>query len=347
MAEAEQTAPASPSGKAAADVSPPGSPTNALDSPTSAAGGLEATQKSGLDATQKKESASDDTAAKKDGSSDGATQKKEGGLDSTQKKAAAPKASPKKDPAMSRAHSAPSVGMGNLGGAGGPSDELFERLTQPKKDYSQQPSIIPNSGVAFKYAIGIGAEWTMQSRDAIKEDKHKLVTEYGPDIASKQLDVVRKGLPTWTMKGRWAADKPQGAWVPAPGHYVNPTTMNRTHPTLKMSGRGFHVGSEERKNLNAAPTVKHKNPKSGERCAGCAQDKCLIDEKFFKGQDFAYFEEVPAGDKYSPLDSLSKPRVKAPAITGRWAVGCEPTPHRRGIWGAGVGITEARELLRA
>lgn len=94
----------------------------------------------------------------------------------------------------------------------------------------------------------------------------KVHTEPGPDI-SHLLDCSLPATPKWTLKGRWKADKAgEKAWVPAPGTYNNPSTLDKTHPTLPCSGRGWTWGSQERPSLavtkdGPGPTAYRENAK--------------------------------------------------------------------------------------
>jgi len=79
--------------------------------------------------------------------------------------------------------------------------------------------------------------------------------EFGPDVSDK-LDQILDRSPKWTMSPKGKGEQVRGAWVPAPGEYVNPATMGKTHPVLPMTGRGWHMGTEQRKsfiNTSIAP----------------------------------------------------------------------------------------------
>jgi len=83
----------------------------------------------------------------------------------------------------------------------------------------------------------------------------RMLTELGPDISDK-IDMARTAPPKWSIQSRWKKTRPQGDWVPAPGSYANPSTMQKNHPTIKCSGRGWTWGAQERKSMgkNGADT---------------------------------------------------------------------------------------------
>jgi len=101
---------------------------------------------------------------------------------------------------------------------------------------------------AFNSSKPVQPSFSMGAKLPESQFRGKLHTEIGPDI-SQRLDCALPAVPKWTIKGRWKTDKPTNDWVPAPGSYKNPTTLEKTHPTMPCSGRGWTWGSQERPSM--------------------------------------------------------------------------------------------------
>jgi hypothetical protein len=90
--------------------------------------------------------------------------------------------------------------------------------------------------------------YSMRKKLGGEMTRGKVHTELGPDVSGR-MDVALKSQPKWTVKGRWKAEEATNAWVPAPGAYKNPSTLEKTHPTMKCSGRGWTWGGQDRPSL--------------------------------------------------------------------------------------------------
>lgn len=111
----------------------------------------------------------------------------------------------------------------------------------------------------LKTSIRKSPEWAMGARIETDEQRFRVATEFGPDTSDK-LDAIRCASPKYSLFPRGKGFEPDGAWVPAPGSYKNPGTLERTHPTFKTTGRGFHWGSEERCKSAGASSPKRATP---------------------------------------------------------------------------------------
>ncbi|CAE8591813.1 unnamed protein product [Polarella glacialis] len=108
--------------------------------------------------------------------------------------------------------------------------------------------------------------------------KPSVNTEYGPDITSAMMDKVRAGTPKWSMlpRPKKGAFDGGGDDVPAPGTYKNPTTLNKSHPTLPISGRGWSWGGTTRPipgRRSCAPDPTCYDPKDNVNYLGGIIDK--------------------------------------------------------------------------
>jgi len=126
---------------------------------------------------------------------------------------------------------------------------------------------------SWKACCGTNLSFTMGPRLTLDESRHSSGGEIGPDI-SDMLDHVRAESPKYSMLPRPRNEPPRGAWVPAPGDYKNPGTMEKSHPTLKVSGRGWHWGSSKRNSFGNLNTYTPCSTKYNKQCA----DKVLPEE---------------------------------------------------------------------
>jgi hypothetical protein len=74
----------------------------------------------------------------------------------------------------------------------------------------------------------------------------------------KSLNSSKASLPSFTLAARLPGEEAKGAWVPGPGEYHCPDTLSKTHPTVPISGRGWHWGSTQR--ASSAPNIVSPGP---------------------------------------------------------------------------------------
>eukprot|EP00931_Biecheleriopsis_adriatica_P080552 TRINITY_DN53902_c0_g1_i1.p1 TRINITY_DN53902_c0_g1~~TRINITY_DN53902_c0_g1_i1.p1 ORF type:complete len:289 (+),score=23.85 TRINITY_DN53902_c0_g1_i1:33-899(+) len=167
---------------------------------------------------------------------------------------------------MKRAQTSPNLAAGDEGGDNEPDSPLsggggsrgfnrsktasFGDLARTTGSIISQESKLLEATDAFKYSTQSAPSFTMRPRGKGSFfPKPSVDTEFGPDI-SKQVDYVRASLiRPWTMQPRpkkSALDGSESIWVPAPGTYPQKTTVEKTHPTIPMGGRGWHWGSSVR-----------------------------------------------------------------------------------------------------
>lgn len=122
-----------------------------------------------------------------------------------------------------------------------------DRLFRSTRSSDFQESKLLEVQDAFNKSVDIAPSYTMQARAKHGAfGKPSVQTEFGPDI-SKQVDRIRTAPPRWSLQPRPKTSLGGGtSWVPAPGHYPIKTTVEKTHPTIPLPGRGFHWGSANR-----------------------------------------------------------------------------------------------------
>mmetsp|Transcript_65344 Transcript_65344/g.115954 ORF Transcript_65344/g.115954 Transcript_65344/m.115954 type:complete len:287 (+) Transcript_65344:55-915(+) len=126
--------------------------------------------------------------------------------------------------------------------------QVSDRLMQPTRSRDLGDSQLLKVTDAYKYSIDRPPQYTMRPKGKGSFfGKPSVETEFGPDI-SKQVDKVKTALPHWSLQPRpkKSALDVDGSWVPAPGTYPIKTTVEKTHPTLPTTGRGWHWGSTVR-----------------------------------------------------------------------------------------------------
>eukprot|EP00405_Crypthecodinium_cohnii_P010644 CAMPEP_0206436888 /NCGR_PEP_ID=MMETSP0324_2-20121206/10735_1 /ASSEMBLY_ACC=CAM_ASM_000836 /TAXON_ID=2866 /ORGANISM="Crypthecodinium cohnii, Strain Seligo" /LENGTH=262 /DNA_ID=CAMNT_0053904107 /DNA_START=162 /DNA_END=948 /DNA_ORIENTATION=+ len=107
-----------------------------------------------------------------------------------------------------------------------------------------------NTMEAFNKSKPIGPSYSIAAKLPNESTRGRVNTEVGPDIGQK-LDVARASQPKWSIQGRWKAQKEIDE-VPAPGHYRNPSTLDKSHPTMKCSGRGWSMEGTDRPSMAVA-----------------------------------------------------------------------------------------------
>lgn len=159
---------------------------------------------------------------------------------------------------------------------------------------------------AFNATQPSSPKYTMTRRTEIVDtEKKKMQTELGPDTA-KAVDMVKTDPPKWSMQARGKPEPIRGDWVPGPGEYVMEGTMKRRHPTLPVSGRGWHWGSEPRRSMSTGAI------------------------------------DTPGPDHYKSKEDVKMTKVPSWSLRRRSAL-TSPAPVKGELWGAGVTTASAME----
>lgn len=123
-----------------------------------------------------------------------------------------------------------------------------ERLFRSTRSAGSQESKRLEVTDAYNRSTYTAPVYTMKARSKLGVfGKPSCETEFGPDI-SKNVDQIKTAPPRWSLQPRPKKSALDGGsgWVPAPGTYPIKTTVEKTHPTISLPGRGWHWGSEIR-----------------------------------------------------------------------------------------------------
>jgi hypothetical protein len=165
---------------------------------------------------------------------------------------------------------------------------------------------ILKDGDAFKKTVKMDPSFTMRAKLELVpgSTRARPVTEYGPDIDSKRMDVCRLSSPKYTVKSRWKDLPDLKANDPGPGYYPEKALLSRSHPTLSVPPK-WKLGTQERNTM----------------CSDMPTDN-------------------PSPDKYDASFKQTRDRVLHPSVRGR--INSFTVPGKKGIW-ATVGASEEEE----
>lgn len=194
----------------------------------------------------------------------------------------------------------------------------------------------PDDVTAFKHSVKSLPQWSLGVKlPSAMDQKNRLPTEPASrgDL-KKELEATKlPAQPCYSIGSREAGLLPPPK-QPGPGHYKIPTTLDATHPTETMTGRGFSWGTTGRSSwgskgtpspmhyrVNSEPSLR-KAP--GWTAGGRPKDPDLSEKETRPGcQKYKVGNVVRDGPLFAPSWTLGPRRSQISSTRSTW-----PGPDR-------------------